>query len=102
MKFEEWSGKMGFDGTARVTNIYDIGEMYADWKAEREDLLHANEVLGKENVRIISQREKLIGALEQLLIFEDDHDAAGTEWYDAQKLAVEQAHNILAEVKGER
>jgi len=41
MKFEEWSGKMGFDGTARVTNIYDSGEIYADWKAEREKFIGA-------------------------------------------------------------
>ena len=63
-------------------DIYDCAEensrILADWKAERE---------------------KIIGALAQLLVFEDDHDAAGTEWHDAQKLAVENARVVLAEVK---
>ena len=62
MKFEEW----GEETLEYRPTKGAVRQMYADWKAEREDLLHANEVLGKENVRVINRREKLIGVLEDL------------------------------------
>ena len=62
MTFEEW----GEWPMTKPGHVLDV--IYVDWKAEREDLLHANEVLGKENVRVISQREKLIGALAETTV----------------------------------
>ena len=77
--FEEWGELLKQTGDEEDFRPIDIAKLYTAWSNERG---------------------KLIGALAQLLVFEDDHDAAGTEWHDAQKLAVEQAHAVLAEVEG--
>ncbi len=67
-----------------------------DWKAERE---HDAKKLAKYMVDKALEREELIGVLERLLVFTDGHFAAGTEWYEPQKLAIKQARAVLAEVK---
>ncbi len=46
-----------------------------------------------------ADKAKLVEALEALMVFEDDSDAYGTEWYDAHKITVEAVRAVLKEVE---
>jgi len=100
MTFEEWEERVDEYVGAEINGISNgVKLMYADWKAERDFYLPQNQDLVEANNSMGPKMIKLIEALERLLVFEDDHDACGTEWHDAQKLAVEHARAVLKEVQ---
>ena len=84
MKFEEWGKEL--DQERHIP----AAEMYADWKAERESYMAAlkGETTIKE--KFYQDREKLIGALEDIRFH-----IAQSELFEADTII----HAILQEVK---